>query len=124
LEPAPLRITEFAPAIPLQGEQAVTHPASCGSASGYAPPTTATSWKTGRFTGADFPLQPDGTLRCPAGQSLSAQERRRARRREPTHGVCCQHSQLPPLPSSRAVSMEWRSHGKAGARVSVRLASA
>ena len=77
LEPAPLRITEFAPAIPLQGEQAATHPASSGPASGYAPPTTAASWKTGRFTGADFPLQPDGTLRCPAGQSLSAQERRR-----------------------------------------------
>ena len=33
--------------------------------------------KTGRFTGADFPLQPDGTLRCPAGQSLVPQERRR-----------------------------------------------
>jgi len=33
--------------------------------------------KTGRFTGADFPLQPDGTLRCPAGQSLVANERRR-----------------------------------------------
>jgi hypothetical protein len=77
LEPAPLRITEFAPAIPLQGAQAATHPASCGPASGYAPPTTAASWKTGRFTGADFPLQPDGTLRCPAGQSLSPQERRR-----------------------------------------------
>ena len=33
--------------------------------------------KTGRFSGQDFPLQPDGTLRCPAGQSLRAHERRR-----------------------------------------------
>jgi Transposase DDE domain len=32
--------------------------------------------KTGRFTGADFPLQPDGTLRCPAGNTLTPQERR------------------------------------------------
>jgi hypothetical protein len=53
------------------------HPSSSAPASGYRPPTTATSFKTGRFTGADFPLQPDGTLRCPAGQSLLAQERRR-----------------------------------------------
>jgi hypothetical protein len=59
VEPTPVRTTEFAPAV------------------GYGPPTTATSWKTGRFSGQDFPLQPDGTLRCPAGQSLSAQERRR-----------------------------------------------
>ena len=47
-----------------------------GPATRYGPPTSATSWKTGRFTGADFPLQPDGTLRCPAGQSLRVQERR------------------------------------------------
>ncbi|HEU5382793.1 MAG TPA: hypothetical protein VFV38_45885, partial [Ktedonobacteraceae bacterium] len=46
-------------------------------ASGYHPPTTATSFKTDRFTGADFPLQPNGTLRCPAGQPLVAHERRR-----------------------------------------------
>ncbi len=49
----------------------------CAPASGYSPPTTATSFKTARFTGANFPLQPDGTLRCPAGQSLLAHERRR-----------------------------------------------
>ncbi|GHO56298.1 hypothetical protein [Ktedonobacter robiniae] len=46
-------------------------------APGYGPPTTASSWKTGRFSGQDFPLQPDGTLRCPAGQPLHAQEQRR-----------------------------------------------
>jgi hypothetical protein len=77
LEPTPLRITEFAPALPSPSEQAATRSASSAPASGYSPPTTATSFKTGRFTGADFPLQPDGTLRCPAGQALSAQERRR-----------------------------------------------
>ena len=77
LEPTPVRITEFAPAIPQQSKQAATLPLSSTPASGYGPPTTATSWKTGRFPGADFPLQPDGTLRCPAGQSLSAHEQRR-----------------------------------------------
>jgi hypothetical protein len=79
LDPTPLRITEFAPAIPEQNAQAATHPGSSAApASGFAPPTTATSWKAGHFTGSDFPLQPDGTLRCPAGQSLRVQERRRA----------------------------------------------
>jgi len=77
LEQTPLRTTEFAPALPPQSEPTAARPASAAPASGYGPPTTATSWKTGRFTGADFPLQPDGTLRCPAGQSLSVQERRR-----------------------------------------------
>ncbi|EFH83148.1 hypothetical protein [Ktedonobacter racemifer] len=76
-DPTPLRTTEFAPAIPLQSKQAATHPSSAAPASGYGPPTTATSWKTGCFTGADFPLQPDGTLRCPAGKPLHSQEQRR-----------------------------------------------
>jgi len=78
LDPTPLRITEFAPAIPEQNAQAATRPGSSAApASGFAPPTTVTSWKAGHFTGSDFPLQPDGTLRCPAGQSLRVQERRR-----------------------------------------------
>jgi hypothetical protein len=77
LEPTPLRITEFAPAIPQQSKQVAAHSTLSVPVSGYGPPTTATSWKTGRFTGADFPLQPDGTLRCPAGQKLLAHERRR-----------------------------------------------
>ncbi len=77
LEPTPLRITEFAPAIPQQSKQVAAHSTLSAPVSGYGPPTTATSWKTGRFTGADFPLQPDGTLRCPAGQKLLAHERRR-----------------------------------------------
>ncbi len=77
LEPTPIRTTEFAPALSAQSEQAAIGPPSSTPASGYGPPTVATSWKTGRFTGADFPLQPDGTLLCPAGQQLHPQERRR-----------------------------------------------
>jgi hypothetical protein len=42
LEPLPKQITEFAPAIPEQKEQAATHPASSAPAAGYGPPTTAT----------------------------------------------------------------------------------
>jgi hypothetical protein len=77
LHPDPVRTTEFAPALPPPTEQA--SPCSTGSvpASGYAPPAMATSWKAGCFTGSDFPLQPDGTLRCPAGSTLTPQERRR-----------------------------------------------
>ncbi len=77
LSPTPLRVTEFAPAIPEPSAQAATRPTSSAPASGYGSPTTATSWKTGRFTGQDFLPQPDGTLRCPAGQELRAHERRR-----------------------------------------------
>jgi hypothetical protein len=76
LSPTPMRIIEFAPAIAEQNAQAATRPTASASASGYCPPATATSWKTGRFTGQDFPLQPDGTLRCPAGSTLTLQERR------------------------------------------------
>ena len=74
LEPTPVRTTEFAAAIVEPGEATA---ASSAPAAGYGPPTTAASWKTGRFAGQDFPLQPDGTLRCPAGQPLHLQERRR-----------------------------------------------
>ncbi|GAC1358368.1 MAG: hypothetical protein NVSMB38_41410 [Ktedonobacteraceae bacterium] len=77
LEPTPPRTTEFAPALPAQSEQDAARSASSPPISGYSSPTAATSWKTGRFSGADFPLQPDGTLRCPAGQPLRPQERRR-----------------------------------------------
>ena len=76
LEPTPLRTTEFAPALSEQNAHAATRPTVSVPASGYGPPTTATSWKTGHFTGQDFPLQPDGTLRCPAGNTLTLLERR------------------------------------------------
>jgi hypothetical protein len=80
LQPTSLRTTEFAPAIVPQREQAASRPASpvaTAPAAGYAPPTPATSWKTARFTGSDFPRQPDGTLQCPAGHVLHPQEQRR-----------------------------------------------
>ncbi len=80
LAPEPLRTTEFAPALPEQNAQEPMPPASLTPSappSGYAPAAIATSWKAGRFTGADFPLQPDGTLRCPADKVLVPHEHRR-----------------------------------------------
>jgi hypothetical protein len=44
---------------------------------GYGPLTIGSSWKAGRFSGRDFALQPDGTLRCPTGNTFSATEERR-----------------------------------------------
>jgi len=76
LAPEPVRTTEFAPALP-EHHAATSTPPACAPPSGYAPPATATSWKAGRFTGADFPLHPDGSLRCPAGNALVPHERRR-----------------------------------------------
>ncbi len=78
LVPEPVRTTEFAPALSEHNAHTPTPPAEA-LASGYAPPATATSWKAGRFTGPDFPLQPDGTLRCPAGNVLVPHEHRRER---------------------------------------------
>jgi hypothetical protein len=74
LHPDPLRITEVAPACSLAQEKAVGTPSAV---QGYGPPDVASSWKQGRFSGRDFALQPDGTLRCPAGQTLRANERRK-----------------------------------------------
>src|SRR6266699_88399 len=70
LHPDPVRTTEFASATP---------PASPPAApsAGYAPPHIGVSWKAGRFSGQDFVLQPDGTLRCPADQKLLPHEQRR-----------------------------------------------
>jgi hypothetical protein len=70
LHPDPIRTTEFAPALP--PPLPYTAPPS-----GYAPPHVGLPWKAGRFSGQDFALQPDGTLRCPADQKLSAHEQRR-----------------------------------------------
>jgi hypothetical protein len=70
LEPTALRTTEFAPAV---SEALQTHSPSAG----YGKPAAATSWKAGRFSGAAFPFQPDGTLRCPADKVLSPTEQRR-----------------------------------------------
>jgi len=70
LHPDPVRTTEFAPAHP---EAKAQQPSMCG----YGKPTVAVAFKVGCFSGQDFTLQPDGTLRCPANQKLFAHERRR-----------------------------------------------
>ena len=70
LHPDPVRTTEFAPAIPPPSPH--TAPAS-----GYASPQVGLPWKAGRFSGQDFALQPDGTLRCQASQKLLPHEQRR-----------------------------------------------
>ena len=70
LQPEPVRTTEFAPALSPPSPQ--TAPPS-----GYAPPQVGLPWKAGRFSGQDFALQPDGTLRCPADQKLFPHEQRR-----------------------------------------------
>jgi len=73
LYPDPVRTTEFAPALPTAHKES---PAQA-PVQGYGPAEVALPWKAGRFSGQDFALQPDGTLRCPASQSLVAHERRR-----------------------------------------------
>lgn len=70
LSPDPVRTTTFAPAIS-------PPPPHAAPAAGYAPPQVGSSWKAGRFSGQDFVLQPDGTLRCPAEQPLIPHEQRR-----------------------------------------------
>lgn len=71
--PTSMRTTEFAPAqVP---PEPVPQPSELANVS-YGPPQWARQSYTKGFAGADFSLQPDGTLRCPAGQPLYAQERR------------------------------------------------
>jgi hypothetical protein len=74
LHPESVRTTEFAPAHLSPTAQQALSPAP---AQGYGPATEALPWKAGHFCGRDFVAQPDGTLRCPAGQSLRVHERRR-----------------------------------------------
>jgi hypothetical protein len=70
LKPMSLRTTEFAPALS-------DLPAGQAPAQGYESPVIGGAWKAGRFSGQDFLLQPDGTLRCPAGSVLLPHEQRR-----------------------------------------------
>ncbi len=63
--PFPLRTTEFAPAV-FETKEQPSRP--CG----YGKPAVAAAFKVGRFSGQDFALQPDGTLRCPANQKRIA----------------------------------------------------
>jgi hypothetical protein len=73
LHPTALRITEFAPA----QAQPLAQPA-CQVPAGltYGPPQWARAAPMGGFAADAFTPQPDGTLRCPAGQPLYVQERR------------------------------------------------
>ena len=73
LQPEPVRTTEFAPALPPPS----AIPPHTVPPSGYAFPQVGLPWKTGRFSGQDFAIQPDGTLRCPADQKLLPHEQRR-----------------------------------------------
>jgi hypothetical protein len=70
LQPDPVRTTEFASAV-------FPTPPHTAPPSGYAPPQVGLAWKAGRFSGQDFALQPNGTLRCPAEQTLLPHEQRR-----------------------------------------------
>jgi hypothetical protein len=54
----------------------VDEPAAVGKSISYGPPQWARRSFTKGFAGADFLLQPDGTLRCPADHPLTVQERR------------------------------------------------
>jgi hypothetical protein len=56
LKPQPLRTTEFAPAIADDSEAG----AKQAPVQGYGTPAVALPWKTGRFSGQDFTLQPNG----------------------------------------------------------------
>ncbi len=73
LHPTPMRTTEFAPAE--AAPDPVSRPSEPTSVI-YGPPQWARPSYTKGFAGADFSLQPDGTLRCPAERPLYAQERR------------------------------------------------
>jgi hypothetical protein len=70
LAPDPLRTTELAPAR-LEAHEQPSH------TGGYGKPEVAAAFKAGRFSGQDFTIQPDGTLRCPAQQSLVVHEQRK-----------------------------------------------
>jgi len=72
LDPTPLRTTEFAPAFSDQQAGQTPNP-------GYEAPVIGGAWKAGCYSGEDFTLQVDGTVRCPAGNSLFSQERRQER---------------------------------------------
>jgi len=73
LQQTPLRLTEFAPAHSIIAPAPVPEPVNEVR---YGPPHWAQPAQMGGFPGEAFMLQPDGSLRCPAGQPLYANERR------------------------------------------------
>jgi hypothetical protein len=121
LHPDPVRTTEFAPAIP---SASLTPPSSPHTAppAGYAPPQVGLPWKAGHFSGRDFALQPDGTLRCPAEQKLIPHEHRREAdgSLRVVYGASIRHCRPCPLREQ----CQWNgSATKKPRQVSVRLAS-
>jgi hypothetical protein len=82
LHPTPMRTTEFAPASTNESPETMPTPQFRPPERApvtYGPPQWARPSYTKGFAGADFVLQADGTLRCPAGCPLYPQERRRER---------------------------------------------
>jgi hypothetical protein len=73
LHPTPMRITAFASAL---AEPLPVPPPERRSEVIYGPPEWARTARVGILAGTHFIEQPDGTLRCPAGHPLYAQERR------------------------------------------------
>ena len=73
-QPTEVRTTVFAPAH-LPPEPSPPLPSTVPSP--FGPPQWARSSYTHGFAGADFILQPDGTLRCPANHPLYISERRK-----------------------------------------------
>jgi hypothetical protein len=73
LHPTPMRITEFAPAE--AAPDPVLRPSEPAPVA-YGPPQWARQSYTKGEAFADFSLQANGTLHCPAGHPLYAQERR------------------------------------------------
>ncbi len=73
LQAAPMRLTEFAPALPMLVPTSASAPSVQVA---YSQAHWAQQAQMGGFPGSAFIPQADGTLRCPAGAPLYATERR------------------------------------------------
>ncbi len=73
LHPDPVRLTSLAPACSSAHEDVANFPSP---SQGDGPPEGALRRIAGRFSGRELARKHEGTLRCPAGQSLVAHERR------------------------------------------------
>jgi len=81
---SPMRLTELTYSQvdePVQASEPVraSEPVQADASVSYGPPQWARRSFTKGFAGADFALQPDGTLRCPTDHPLYPQERRAER---------------------------------------------
>jgi len=114
IEPAPVRTTEFAAAIPPQNEQAAARPPSSPPTAGYGPPTSAT--RLGK-QGAS----PEPTFRSSRMARFSTKQGSRfASRSGVRKGTeVCAWSMRPVFATAvpgrmpRTVSMEWQRHREA-----------